>query len=191
MHRRTVFTLLFAVAVLIATALFVLSPLGRAPPPRPPVDVGAAPSPPVAELPSLPPPIDLGRCDRDNDLFGTVKAPDGRPVAGARIATESRPWGEFVLSPFDVALRDEVAAGPATSSSRDGTFRLPLARGQVVDLLVSAEGYHDEILKARLAGERVDIVLRPLGTTCAAGTRIAAGSRRRPPGSPGHSGAGS
>ena len=49
----------------------------------------AAPAETAPPADDLPPPVDLDKADRDLDLFGRVQDEEGRPVAGARLATVS------------------------------------------------------------------------------------------------------
>jgi RNA polymerase sigma-70 factor (ECF subfamily) len=116
-------------------------------------DAAPAPSAP------LPPPVDLDKCDRDLDLHGVVVTLDGKPVAGASIATVTSPWRDADTFHYD-AFDDEVR-GPSTRSASDGTFALRLARGDSVTLRVSAAGFARRELPLRQAGERVRIVLDP------------------------------
>jgi RNA polymerase sigma factor (sigma-70 family) len=106
----------------------------------------------------LPQPVDLDRADRDLDLHGTVAGLDGRPVAGARVATFTYPWRTANL--LNVGEYDRQVAGPATRSARDGTFSLRLARGQSVALRVAAQGFASTEITQALAGERLRVTLR-------------------------------
>src|SRR5262245_16787424 len=106
----------------------------------------------------LPPPVDLERADRELDLHGTVVDTDGRPVAGARIATFTYPWRTANL--LNVRDYDREVAGPAARTARDGTFSLRLARGQSVALRVAAQGFAATELSPALAGERLRVTLR-------------------------------
>ncbi len=157
--------LLAVLAALAALFALTLAPRGDVPPPRP--SSGATAAPPAAVLPAaLPPPVDFAACDRDADLFGTVTDEAGEPIPGALVATEALAWGGALLSPFDADLAGEKAAGPSARTAADGTYRLALARGQSVDLVVTAIGYMEGRFAQRLAGERADLVLRRLGAGC-------------------------
>jgi RNA polymerase sigma-70 factor (ECF subfamily) len=130
-----------------------------APPPSP---AAAAPAPPTA---GLPPPVDLSRCDRDLDLFGTTLDEDGKPVPGARVETVTHPWRRTNMAPRDLYRVEEI--GPSTRSALDGTFALRLTRGEMVDLRATADGLGQGDLPRCLAGERVTLVLRRGGATVA------------------------
>jgi RNA polymerase sigma-70 factor (ECF subfamily) len=107
-----------------------------------------------AVTPKLPAPIELARVDRERDLHGRVVSPAGEPVGGARLRVVSRPWERTnVLAEFAPEL------GSDTLSAADGSFRLPLRRGALVDLHVRAEGYADLTLARLQAGERVEVTL--------------------------------
>ena len=103
------------------------------------------------------PPIDLTRVDRDRDLHGRVVARTGEPVAGALLQAVFYPWRRGKLG--SGALRWEAVLGPATHSAADGTFRLRLKRGNLVNLRVEAEGYAWTELNRLQAGERTEVVL--------------------------------
>jgi protocatechuate 3,4-dioxygenase beta subunit len=107
----------------------------------------------------LPAPVDLEKCDRDLDLFGTVVDTGGAGIAGAEIATVTYPWrvGEVL----NVRDRDVELAGPSTRSARDGTFALRLSRGAAVALRVAADGFANVELPNVLAGEKVRVTMRP------------------------------
>lgn len=108
---------------------------------------------------ALPPTVDLTKCDRDLDLFGTVVDADDKGVGGARIAAVTYPWR--VGSDLNVRDRDAEIAGPSTRSAADGTFALRLTRGASVSLRVAAEGFASVELPNVLAGAKVRVTLRP------------------------------
>ncbi len=126
------------------------------PPPGPAVAPSETPRAGADAGDVIPPPVDLTKCDRDLDLFGTVVDGKDTPVAGARVETLRLPWARNGLVPR--LLHEETDPGPATRSSVDGTFALRLRKAEVADLRVSLGG-----LVARLpgciAGERVRVVL--------------------------------
>lgn len=120
-------------------------------------------SPPAEEPAALPPdvplpaPVDLDKCDRDLDLHGVVVTAQGKPLAGASVATVTWPWRDHHTYNYD-AFDDEVR-GPATRTASDGTFALRLSRGDAVTLRVAAAGFARRELPLRQAGERVRVVL--------------------------------
>lgn len=117
----------------------------------------AAPQTVPSDTDAIPAPVDLGLCDRDLDLHGTVVRADGTPVEGARIAAVAYPWRRAM----PVHRRDEAVAGPRTRTARDGTFALRLERGALVSLRVTAPGLVDAERASCQAGERVRLVLAP------------------------------
>jgi RNA polymerase sigma-70 factor (ECF subfamily) len=113
-----------------------------------------------AATPQLPAPVDFARIDRDRDLHGRVVSADGEPVAGARLRAVLRPWERAnTLADFP------PDPGPDTISAADGSFRLPLRRGALVDLRAQASGYAEITLARLQAGECVRVVLAPAART--------------------------
>jgi len=100
--------------------------------------------------------VNLSKCDRDLDLFGTVVDGKDAPVAGARVEALRLPWARNGLVPRP--LYEESAPGPCTRTALDGTFAVRLRRAEVVDLRVSA-GALGTRLPGCIAGERVRVVL--------------------------------
>ncbi len=116
---------------------------------------------PNPEVEELLPPVDLDRVDRERDLHGRVVDSAGVPVAGARLEALNKPW-----SRTDALTNRPGSVGAGTRSGRDGTFRLALRRGQLVNLRVAAAGFADSELRSLQAGERTRIVLtRPAALT--------------------------
>jgi RNA polymerase sigma-70 factor (ECF subfamily) len=134
------------------------------PPAPPPAPAAAAPAP-AAPRTGFPPPVDLSKCDRDLDLFGTTVDDEGNPVPGARVEVVTWPWRRSSLASMEMHFREE--AGPSTVSSTDGTFCFRLTRGESVDLRAAAEGYGPGELHGCQAGERAALVLRRGGATVA------------------------
>jgi RNA polymerase sigma-70 factor (ECF subfamily) len=89
--------------------------------------------------------------DRDLDLFGVVST-DGGPIGDALVETLQYPL--LRVNVWDSAVR-AMSPGPSTRTATDGTFRIRLDRGQMVNLRVSAPGYATTELPGRYAGERV------------------------------------
>jgi hypothetical protein len=112
----------------------------------------------AAKEEALPAPVDLSKCDRDLDLFGTVVDPKGSPIPGATLTALRRPWRR--LAPFFRPEWAVVEEGPSTRSAKDGTFRLRLARREVADLRVRAAGFPEVLIERCTAGEMLRVVLR-------------------------------
>ena len=136
--------------------------VARAPAAPPPAPATPAPATSAADaspgtIVTLPPPVDLSKCDRDLDLFGEIVDGEGRPVPGASVEVEEYPWR--ALHSMNAAWRHEMRSGPRTLSASDGTFAIRLARGQSIPLRVRKEGLAERFLDKCLAGERLRIVL--------------------------------
>jgi RNA polymerase sigma-70 factor (ECF subfamily) len=136
-------------------AVATVAPPAPAPAPKPVPPPGPAEG---AKEESLPAPVDLSKCDRDLDLFGTVVDPKGTPIPGASLTALRRPWRR--LAPFFHPEWAVVEEGPSTRSAKDGTFRLRLARREVVDLRARAVGLPEVLIQRCTAGEMVRVVLR-------------------------------
>ncbi len=130
--------------------------VAKAPPPPTPV-AEKEPAPAVSDPPSLPPPVDLSKCDRALDLFGVVVDGKGAPIPGARLRPLDRPWRR--AAPAFLPEFAQTEAGEETLSASDGTFRLRLGRDDVVDLEVTATGHPVLVLPDCPAGERLRVVL--------------------------------
>ncbi len=102
----------------------------------------------------LPAPVDLAKVDRDRDLHGIVVDRAGAPVAGAVLQVVHHPWKRTnILADFP------GNSGVSTTSARDGTFRLTLRRGALVNLRARAKGLAPLETGALQAGEKVRVVL--------------------------------
>lgn len=123
--------------------------------------------PPAELVAELPPPVDLDAADRDRDLHGRVVDPDGAPLAGAVIRTESNPAGRANVLTRPGAF--EPVPGPGTRSARDGTFAIRLRRGASVDVIVECAGYGSRMIRRVNAGERLLVELAREGEGAAAG----------------------
>lgn len=108
----------------------------------------------------VPPPVDLEAVDLDRDVHGVVvRRADGSPVAGAEVLAIGYPWRRANL--LNVEGIREGARGPSTASATDGTFRLPLRRGELVGLRVRAAGLAPVEIPDVQAGERLRVELSP------------------------------
>ena len=134
----------------------IVSLMNETPPPSVP---SSPPTPAVAVVEALPPPVDLDAADRDRDLFGIVTNGEGQPIAGVRVETRFHDGRRLSLN--DQERFWQSRSGPATRSAADGTFSLKLKRGEVVELVISHSGFARCSLPQRQAGEFVEAVLRP------------------------------
>jgi hypothetical protein len=94
--------------------------------------------------------------DRDRDLFGVVVDGEGGPIADALVRIGSRPW---LRANALLAETHTAVPGPEARTQQDGTFRVRLRRGQLVNLVVEAEGYATVAVRQCQAGERVRVKL--------------------------------
>lgn len=119
---------------------------------RPGDDGGSAPAAP-GDLDA----IDFDEADRERDVAGVVVRRDGAPVAGAEVTAifHRRRLTDFL----DASWHAEETLGPATRTAADGSFRLRLARGDMVSLRVVATDFADRTFTNRAAGGRVRLVL--------------------------------
>lgn len=102
--------------------------------------------------------IDQTGVDREHDLHGVLlSADDGKPVAGAALRVVAYPWQQTGIVTRG-HHRDE-RLGAETRSAVDGTFRIPLERGAVVNLRIDAPKFARTELRSLRAGERVEAVL--------------------------------
>ncbi len=129
-------------------------------------DAGGPQQPELRGLPSeaaepsseWPAPIDLAKVDRERDLHGVIVRSDGSPVAGGSVTALYYRWrSQGMLTSYGRMLASEK--GPSSVSGVDGSFSLPLARGDLVHLRVRARGFAPTELTHLLAGERVRVVL--------------------------------
>ncbi|MEW6745317.1 MAG: sigma-70 family RNA polymerase sigma factor [Planctomycetota bacterium] len=112
--------------------------------------------PPLRDV-ALPSPVDLDACDRDLDLFGRAVDEAGEAVAGAEVEAVAYPWRRANVLNYGAV--DEAITIARTRTASDGTFAMPLSRGEEVDLRVTAARFaRAEVLKC-LAGEKVLVVL--------------------------------
>lgn len=171
--KKAMLVTLLLVALGLGAGTVLLGSLGGGDP----ADRPAAPAPArtAGERPGLapaaPPPaegtagvevgadVDLGAADRDLDLHGVVLREDGSPVPGALVRTLSYPTRRVFTLDYDSFFR--AREGPSTRTSRTGTFRLRLERGERVHVVASASGLATIEVPDCLAGERVRLVLRP------------------------------
>lgn len=122
-----------------------------------PEDAAASSAGPTAPGGAAAEPVDLDAADRERDLFGVVVDEQGAGVAGAVLTTARLPWREWRTMTPGVQILE--AAGPAAVSARDGSFRLRLSRGALIDLRIACEGYVPVALANCQAGERMRVVL--------------------------------
>ena len=104
------------------------------------------------------PPVDLAACDRDTDVFGLVVDRAGKGISGARVGTVFRPWGPLVREAH--GRLKEFREGATTTTSTDGSFRIPVPRGSVLGLWARKPGYAEAQVRSCLAGERVQLTLQ-------------------------------
>ena len=131
--------------------------------PRPaPIKLKTPTSTQEASADPTPEPVDLAKCDRDLDLFGTVVNEAGAPVAGAVLEVLQDPMRSSSLRRFLSEAAQQVAE--TSRSASDGTFRFRLPRGAVRDLCVRAPGFAETLVPSCLAGERLRVVMHPGGT---------------------------
>lgn len=117
----------------------------------------------------------LEAVDREHDLHGVVRDPQGRPVAGAAVRVLSNPVAGFDAFDFDLlAVRRTEGE---TVSGVHGEFSVRAPRGESLSLLVEAPGYPMRLLAGRQAGEFVPVVLEAGATVRG---RIVAGTLREP-----------
>ena len=103
-------------------------------------------------------PVDFSKVDRDRDLHGIVVRADGTPVSGASVVALRYRWKLLgVISSIEQLI--ESAEGPQAVTARDGSFKLPLERGDLVNLRVRSRGLASLELPNLQAGERVRVVL--------------------------------
>jgi hypothetical protein len=105
----------------------------------------------------LPTSAGIAGADPDSDLTGLVVDEAGRPVPGAIVRCDIRPYGRCVLPGSDL-LRPEVE-GPNAVTARDGTFKLEIGRDAIADLCIRPKAHGEKILGHRRAGDHVRVVV--------------------------------
>jgi protocatechuate 3,4-dioxygenase beta subunit len=112
-----------------------------------------------ANAPAPAPTVSPHVIDRDHDLHGVVLAPDGSPLAGARIDVfrASSEGTSSITGPSPASLRRRIAE---VQTDAHGEFAVPLERGYAHDLEVRAAHCSLELLTKCNAGERVVVRMR-------------------------------
>ena len=90
-------------------------------------------------------------------LSGRVLDDARAPIAGAEVVVRRQQVGHFTT--LDLEVRKNAPEAARAVSGADGRFSFELERGIPFDLAVSARDYGDEHLRARYAGEELEVVL--------------------------------
>ena len=102
-------------------------------------------------------------------IVGRVLAPDGTPVAGARVELVQAPLAGFDLV-IDERERDEARL-IETFTAPDGSFALEAREGTSLRLRAIADGLGPEQLDDVHAGDAVELVLAPAGRLAISASR--------------------